>query len=94
MGGTHVGSAGTTDGNGRYTLTTIENKPRSGAMIGKHRVTISKVSDQDVASQPDAGPAAHKVKNPIPVKYNEKSTLEFVVPEGGSDKADFPLKSR
>jgi hypothetical protein len=94
LAGTHVGSSGKTDGSGRYTLTTVENKPRSGALVGKHRVTISKVSEAATESQADAGPAARKIKDPIHSKYNQNSILECTVPAGGNDKADFALKSK
>jgi hypothetical protein len=78
-------SAGITDENGRYSLTLIGQSGR-GAMIGKHKVMIALQQEIDTA---DDTPV--KLKQ-LPLKYNGQTTLEFDVPAGGTDKADFDLK--
>jgi len=79
-----VGSSyGKTDAQGRYTLRTVAGD-KSGAVVGKHRVTIS-------LSKPDPNNPEGAAKDLIPAKYNLKSDLTFEVPAGGTDKADFAL---
>jgi hypothetical protein len=78
-------SAGTTDADGRYTLTLI-GKDGRGAVVGKHKVRISVREEADVS---DDNPV--KVQQ-LPMKYNAQTTLEFDVPADGTDKADFALK--
>jgi hypothetical protein len=92
------GSAGTTDADGRYTLTvSSQQQSGKGAVPGMHRVTIGTIlpgegalpTDPSVGS-PDGAPLAGKEL--IPPKYNQDSTLKFEVPAGGTDKADFDLQ--
>jgi hypothetical protein len=84
-------SLGKTDESGKFTLRTT--KGRNGALVGKHRVSISllnpQVGDSDARPPRGGWPLADKV----PPQYNAKSDLTFDVPPGGTDKADFPLKS-
>jgi hypothetical protein len=86
------GSSATTDAQGRFTLklTTGEN----GAVVGKHRVIISQVvSKNDPAddARPTRGGPPQMEK--LPARYNSESKETFDVPSGGTDKADFELKS-
>lgn len=79
------GSAGKTDADGRYTLALV-GQSGSGAVIGKHKVQVALLSEANTADdRPD------KMKQ-IPLKYNGQTTLEFDVPPGGTDAADFDLK--
>ena len=78
-------SAGITDADGRYTLKLI-GQEGSGAMIGKHKVMIAL---QEAVDTSDDNPV--KLKQ-LPLKYNGQTTLEFDVPAGGTDAADFDLK--
>jgi hypothetical protein len=81
------GSSGRTDAEGRYTLrTVIDDKP--GAAVGKHRVVISKFGGTDPKNPEGGG------KEMLPLKYSQNSELTFDVPAGGSDKANFDLKSK
>jgi hypothetical protein len=82
------GSGGTTDADGRYTLSVVGTGSR-GAVIGKHQVRIT-LAPED-ADPTDDRPHKHKE---LPAKYNLKTTLEFTVEPGGTDKADFPLTSK
>jgi hypothetical protein len=79
-------SAGTTDANGRYTLALI-GKSGKGAVVGKHKVRISIREDADPSNDDPV-----KVQQ-LPMKYNAQTTLEFDVPAGGTEKADFALKT-
>jgi hypothetical protein len=79
------GSAGVTDADGRYTLLIIGKKTK-GAVVGKHKVRITMYQQDDPA---DDRPRPTKR---LPARYNGKNTeLEFDVPAGGSDSADFRL---
>jgi hypothetical protein len=80
------GSYAMTDADGRYTLTVVGTK-RSGAVVGKHRVSIQS-SHGPNEEFPDAPP---KPAKPIPNAYNKESKLEFEVLKGGTTAADFPL---
>jgi hypothetical protein len=81
------GSTGKTDAQGRYTLHTVL-KDKAGAAVGKHKVTISLYRENP--NNPD-----QTGKELVPPRYSDPSRteLEFVVPSGGTDKADFELKS-
>jgi hypothetical protein len=94
---TPMGSSGTdeppavssskTNAQGEYTLEAKDGV--KGALVGKHKVTISYI--------PDYGDARRDPKVPrpegeqVPKKYNTESTLEIdVLPEGNA-QADFKL---
>jgi len=84
------GSAGKTNAQGEYTLTTSRRVP--GAMVGKHRVRISVLAQQVGESDQRPPPGGWPLKDKIPARYNGETTLTFdVVP--GPNKADFDLKS-
>jgi hypothetical protein len=78
-------STGKTNENGQFTLTSSRGK--NGALVGKHRVSIS-------MQQSKVGESEERVRTVelIPTRYNENTELTFDVPSGGTDKADFPLK--
>jgi hypothetical protein len=80
------GSYAVTDADGHYALTVVGTN-RSGAIVGKHRVSIQS-SNGPSEEFPDAPP---KPKKPIPKGYNKESTLQFDVPNGGTTTADFAL---
>ena len=84
-----MGSTGVTDAQGRFTLTLTGSDKRPGAVVGKHRVTFSGQAAQRAETDDTVklGPP-----DPVPPKYREKP-LEFEVPAGGTDKADFKLES-
>ncbi len=77
------GSYAKTEADGRYRLRTVVGD-KSGAAIGKHKVTIS------LSKENPANPEA-AVKDLVPAKYNAKSELTFDVPAGGTSQADFKL---
>jgi hypothetical protein len=78
-------SAGKTDADGRYTLALI-GQDGKGAMIGKHKVRIALMSELDTADD-----RPEKLKQ-LPLHYNGQTKLEFDVPSGGTDAANFELK--
>ncbi len=81
-----LGSGGKTDADGRYTLL-IAGTETKGAVLGKHKVRIMLISDNDSADD-----KLQKNKR-LPPKYSGKDTeLEFEVVPGGSKAADFDLK--
>ena len=86
-----IGSQAKTNDKGEFTLTTSTGE--NGAVVGKHRVMISLLSEQvgDSDTRPPRGgwPLADKV----PKRYNSESQETFEVPSGGTNKADFALTS-
>lgn len=89
-------STGKTDANGQFTLEASRSATQPGAMVGRHRVSVTLLT----ADEGDApakvikrgGPAFYEK---VPLKYQgEKSELTFEVPSGGTTEANFPLKSK
>ncbi len=88
------GSTAKTDENGRYVLRI--DGVRNGAVVGEHRVAIATVVEEGKNVNPETGSPdgeqpAVKTKERIPDRFNDRTTLRFVVPKGGTDKADFDL---
>jgi len=89
------GSSAYTDANGRFVLkcdNTID-----GARVGRHQVRIMTRGNDVVGqlpdgSSPDGAPAA-KV-DPIPAEWNANSKIEFEVPKGGTDRANFDIVTK
>ena len=85
------GSFGKTDAEGRYTLKTIGEGGKEGAVAGKHIVRLSMASgedeDEDAGLEEEDGGAGR-----LPPECTDGS-LNFDVPSGGTDKADFDLQS-
>ena len=84
-----LGSSGKTNDKGEYTLTS--DTGRTGALVGKHRVSVSLMNPGTGASDDRRRPG--QLVNQVPVRYNGKTELTYEVPAGGTDKADFTLKS-
>jgi hypothetical protein len=78
-------SYGVTDSNGYFTLTLMDSG-QSGAMVGKHRVTIT--PKESAVTSSDAG-----YYNALP-PAQQPQTVEFEVPPGGTQSANFDLKSQ
>jgi hypothetical protein len=83
-------SMGKTDDKGHFTLET--SKGKRGARVGKHRVIISRLQVEATADG-DARRGGPPVAETLPSKFNTETTLTFEVPSGGTDKANFDLKS-
>jgi len=85
------GSAGKTNENGEYTLKLTSGE--KGAWVGKHQVRISalnpEIGEGDARPPRGGWPLADKV----PKQYNAETTLTFEVPAGGTNAANFDLKS-
>src|SRR5688572_4283588 len=82
-------SRGETDQNGRYTLTSSEDKP--GAVVGMSKVRISTMKSTG-GSEGEGG--ALLARETVPERYNARTELTFDVPEEGTEAADFALKSK
>ncbi len=85
------GSSAYTDENGRFVLKCDD---KDGALVGKHQVRIMTRGNDVVGrlpdgSSPDGAPAGRV--DPIPADWNSNSKVEFDVPKGGTDKADFDI---
>jgi len=81
------GSTGVTDADGHYTLTLIGKKGK-GAIIGKHKVRITKMAQESDPSD-DRPPPFQQPS----ARRNRETQLEFDVPAGGTDAANFSLSS-
>jgi hypothetical protein len=81
------GSYGVTDASGKYALTTIDDD--GGAVIGKHRVSISTYQ----GGEDERGQMVVTAPEEVPERYNEETELVFEVPSAGTDAADFALTS-
>jgi hypothetical protein len=79
----------TTDAQGHYVLSFSEG--RDGAIPGKSRVMITTKRDPWRDENGKDHPAGKEV---VPMKYNAKSELEFIVEPGKSNVADFQLDSK
>lgn len=80
------GSHGKTDANGRYTLRVDAHQ--AGAVVGKHRVMI--YAYEGASRQADAG-GGRKMRDRVPLRYNENSKETCDVPREGKTDADFAL---
>ncbi|MCA9234419.1 MAG: hypothetical protein KDA44_03060 [Planctomycetales bacterium] len=82
------GSVGTTDAEGRYTLSTFKDEP--GAVVGQHTVRISTFKSQfkDIKNS-DAVEVVSEER--VPWRYNRSTELVATVATGGTDQADFEL---
>ncbi|MBM4096597.1 MAG: DUF4198 domain-containing protein [Planctomycetes bacterium] len=93
-----VGSFAKTDSEGRFKLEASTATPTAGAVPGRHQVRIAlppakgAVGQQDSDAANAGGKPVAQATNPVPAEYNEKSTLTFDVPPGGTQSADFALK--
>jgi hypothetical protein len=85
------GSTAKTNEKGEFTLSSSTGK--RGALVGKHRVSISaldpQIGEHDARPPRGGWPRADKV----PSRYNAKTELTYDVPSGGTNKADFDLTS-
>lgn len=87
-------SGGETYSEGRYSLSTLEESPHAGAVVGSHRITIStRVAhlhptelDLEVIDSPETIPADYTNYRLTP--------LTFEVPASGTCAADFSLESQ
>jgi hypothetical protein len=83
------GSQATTDAKGEFTLTASTGE--KGAVVGKHRVIISRLHPEIGGRDERAPRGGWPLGDEVPSQYSSESTLTFDVPPGGTTKADFPL---
>jgi hypothetical protein len=85
------GSQGKTNSNGEFTLTLMTGE-RSGAHVGKHtiRITAYEGDDKEV---PSSGSDMVFRKRTIPEEYASGGKLTYEVPAGGTNQANFDLKT-
>ena len=87
------GSSAVTGPDGRYTLVYDGEKP--GALTGKHPVRIFPQLTGGGAGEAEEGGAAtpSNAVAYIPAEWNEFSKVDFDVPSGGTDQANFEIES-
>jgi hypothetical protein len=83
-----IGSYGTTDAAGKYSLRTTDTDS-TGAVLGNHRVEINLKVESD-----DRDPRSRPPAKTLPTKYNRNTELQFKVEPGGTTAANFDLKSQ
>jgi len=83
-------STGKTDADGNFSLELANGKGK-GAMVGKHKVSIT-AYEGDGEAQSSAPDMAFR-KRILGEKYNAKTELRFEVTANGSTEANFDLKS-
>ncbi|QDT66789.1 hypothetical protein V22_40600 [Calycomorphotria hydatis] len=88
-------SQGWTDDEGRYTLNTLTHGGPRGAVVGVHRVTILGLESArnlfDFGT-PDDPMKVPKEKLPtVKIPKSVKLPINFTVPEGGTNQANFSL---
>jgi hypothetical protein len=82
-------SHGRTDMDGRFTLGV--DPQHAGAVVGINRVFIS-LLEEGTRDVPDAG-AMKAMRDRVPSRYNQETTLVYDVPPKGTSAADFDLKA-
>jgi hypothetical protein len=79
------GSFGRTDADGRYSLRTFDLSDQSGAVVGRHRVTIR------LHQKATLSDAAGETKSPeIPAAFTDGSLI-IEVPQAGLESANIDL---
>ena len=91
------GSSAYTDENGRFVLQGADGQ--SGALVGKHLVRIMTRGNDVVIQESDTGSSDETPKggpkvDPIPPEWNALSKVEFDVPGGGTDQANFDIVAK
>jgi len=79
-------SHGTTDASGKYTLA-LTMTGKSGAIVGKHRVTIGKFEEPDVDDE-ESDELGEEPASLVP-----EHDLTFDVSSSGTDQANFDLST-
>jgi hypothetical protein len=88
-------SSGRTNENGEYTLQIVMQKNKKGAVVGKHRVSITVEPDLTGSDLPaDKLPKGAKPPKLLPIYQGEASELRCEIPSGGKTDANFALKSK
>jgi len=90
------GSSAYTDDNGRFELKC--DGTVNGAVVGKHLIRIMTKGSDVIKIDPlkgssDEAPVRRNV-DPIPPEWNGLSNVEFEVPIGGTDKANFDILTK
>jgi hypothetical protein len=85
------------DDDGRYTLGI--DKDTNGAVVHRCRIYITTLylgAVMPIDNDKDGGPPVlvKRPKDKVPERYNARTELIFDVPAGGTDQANFELKSR
>ena len=85
-------SIGRSDAQGRFTLSTIEPE-RKGAMIGKHRVSVTIPEEESRFGGGGETPGGGRPVYTLPERYRLGTELIVEVPKEGTDKLDLKLTS-
>jgi hypothetical protein len=83
-------ATGVTGADGRYVLKTI-GEGKAGATVGKNHVLFS--AKAPVEDFSEDGKKRGKPAVAIPARYSSDAKMEFDVPPGGTNSANFELKT-
>ena len=86
-------SQGITDADGNYELRSVEESPRSGAVVGPHRIVVSTKKARLDPNQLDVEIIESPETIPWKYTYYKRTPLTFDVTREGTDSADFALES-
>ena len=86
-------SQGRTDTDGRFTLSSVEERSRIGAVVGQHKIVVStkkarrdpNLLDVEIIDSPETIPRQYT--------YYKRTPLTYDVPRGGTDSAELLLES-
>lgn len=86
-------SQGRTDADGRFTLRSIEENPRDGAVVGQHKIVVSTKKARLHPDQIDVEIIESPETIPHKYTYYKRTPLRFSVPSGGTDSAELLLET-
>lgn len=86
-------SQGRTDADGRFTLQSIEERPRNGAVVGQHKIIVSTKKARLDPNQLDVEIIESPETIPRQYTYYKRTPLRFNVPSGGTVSAELLLDS-
>jgi len=86
-------SRGRTGADGRFTLQSLEDNPRKGAVVGPHKIIVSTKKARLDPDQIDVEIIESPETIPRQYTYYRRTPLTFSVPSGGTDAADLLLES-
>ena len=87
------GSYGKTDAEGRYTLR-VTTTDRPGAVVGRHRVSLSPPGTSVPAEESEDGVEMEDPSADWGPRHFYDGSIQFDVPEAGTDQADLDVPSR
>ena len=86
-------SQGQTDADGRFKLSSVEERSRTGAVVGSHRIVVSTKKARLDPNQLDVEIIDSPETIPWKYTYYKRTPLTYDVPSGGTNSAELLLDS-